>query len=100
MLLDGSEGAIPYELAKCREGLDIENDVGKVEYLKRAVVVLAKIESRLEREVYISRVAQDVAITKDIVAAEVAAYLKKESRAHRAGRYKSRSRKIPEACQG
>lgn len=81
VLLDGSEGAIPYELAKCREGLDIENDVGKVEYLKRAVVVLAKIESRLEREVYISRVAQDVAITKDIVAAEVAAYLKKESRA-------------------
>ncbi len=81
VLLDGSEGAIPYELAKCREGLDIENDVGKVEYLKRAVAVLAKIESRLEREVYISRVAQDVAITKDIVAAEVTAYLKKESRA-------------------
>lgn len=81
VLLDGSEGAIPYELAKCREGLDIENDVGKVEYLKRAVTVLAKIESRLEREVYISRVAQDVAITKDIVAAEVTAYLKKESRA-------------------
>ncbi len=83
VLLDGSEGAIPYELAKCREGLDVENDVGKVEYLKRAVAVLSKIESRLEREVYISRVAQDVGITKDIVAAEVSAYLKKETRTAR-----------------
>ena len=83
VLLDGSEGAIPYELAKCREGLDVENDVGKVEYLKRAVAVLAKIESRLEREVYISRVAQDVGITKEIVSAEVSAYLKKENRAAR-----------------
>lgn len=83
VLLDGSEGAISYELAKCREGLDVENDEGKVDYLKRAVAVLAKIESRLEREVYISRVAQDVGIAKEIVSAEVSSYLKKENRAAR-----------------
>ncbi len=81
VLLNSSEGAISYELSKCREGLDIETDIGKVEYLKRAVAVLAKIESRLEREVYISRLAQDMNMAKEIVSEEVASYMKKEARA-------------------
>ncbi len=81
VLLNGSEGAVAYELSNCRDGLDIDSDIGKVEYLKRAVAVLAKIESVLEREVYISRLAQDMGMAKDIVSAEVSAYIKKKSRA-------------------
>lgn len=81
VLLNGSEGAVNYELSKCRDGLNIDTDVGKVEYLRRAVAVLAKIESKLEREVYISRLSQEMSLAKDVISAEVSAYIRKKYRA-------------------
>lgn len=80
VLLGGSEGSTEYELANAKSGVDAESDLGKVEYLKRAVNVLAGLESRIEREVYISRVAQEQGVARDIIAAEVAAALKKKQR--------------------
>ena len=78
LLLNGSEGATDYELANAKSGLDLDGDLGKVEYLKRAVGVLAGIESSIEREVYISRVASEQGIPKDIVSAEVTSLIKKK----------------------
>ena len=78
LLLNGSEGATDYELANAKSGLDLDGDLGKVEYLKRAVEVLAGIEGSIEREVYISRVASEQGIPKDIVNAEVASLIKKK----------------------
>ena len=78
LLLNGSEGATDYELANAKSGLDLDGDLGKVEYLKRAVEVLAGIEGSIEREVYISRVASEQGIPKDIVSAEVASLIKKK----------------------
>lgn len=77
VLLNGSDGAVAFELNKCRDGLDTESDLGRVEYFRRAVEVLAKIENRIEREVYISKIANEQNISKDVVSAEVDAYLKK-----------------------
>ncbi len=78
LLLQGSEGSTDYELANAKSGLDLDGDLGRVEYLKRAVEVLSGIENRIEREVYISRVAAEQGISKDIVAAEVSAIMRKK----------------------
>lgn len=80
LLLNGSEGSVEFELAKCKQGLDVDTDMGKVEYLKRTVAVLAGIESRVQREVYISKVALENGVTKDSLTAEVNAYLRKRYR--------------------
>ncbi len=80
LLLNGSEGSVEFELAKCKQGLDIETDMGKVEYLKRTVAVLAGIESQVQRDVYISRVALENDVTKDYLSEEVKAYLRNRSR--------------------
>lgn len=77
LLLNGSEGATDYELSNAKLGLDLDGDLGKVEYLRRAVKILAEIENRIEREVYISRVAADQGVSKTTVEAEVAALVKK-----------------------
>lgn len=77
VLLNGSEGATDYALANAKTGLDLGGDLGKVEYLKRAVAVLADIESRIEREVYISRVAAEQGIPKDSIAEEVNALIRR-----------------------
>lgn len=81
LLMDGSEGAIIFELNKCKQGLDLDSDLGKVEYLKRAVEVLANIESKIEREVYILRVAKEQSLKKEIIDAEVQVLLRKRRRA-------------------
>ncbi len=77
LLLDNSDGAINFELAKCKEGLDTETDTGKVELLKRSVKVLSMIYNRLERDVYISRVARENDISIDILRAQIDSEIKK-----------------------
>lgn len=70
-LLEKSEGAIDFELEKCKNDLEIENEVDKVQYLKRTFEVLSEIESPLEREVYISKIANKQSINKSVIEAEV-----------------------------
>lgn len=77
LLLDNSDGAINFELAKCKEGLDTETDTGKVELLKRSVKVLSMIYNRLERDVYISRVARENDISIGILRAQIDSEIKK-----------------------
>lgn len=77
LLLDNSGGAIAFELARCREGLDTETDTGKVEFLKRAVKVLADISSPIERDVYIARVASENNISREIIRSQVDGSIRK-----------------------
>lgn len=88
LLMDGSEGAIIFELNKCKQGLDMDSDLGKIEYLKRAVEVLARIESKIEREVYILRLAKEQDLKKELITAEVDAVLRKRRRANETKEWK------------
>lgn len=82
-LLSGSEGATDYKLTNARAGVSSDGDAGKVEYLRRALEVLSNIDSAIEREVYISRVAAEQNVPKDVISAEVAAMLRKKQGAER-----------------
>ncbi len=88
LLMDGSDGAIVFELNKCKQDLDMDSDLGKVEYLKRAVEVLANIESRIEREVYILRVAKEQNLAKELITAEVNNLLRKRTRSNESKEWK------------
>ncbi|MCX7658619.1 MAG: hypothetical protein N2Z57_08075 [Oscillospiraceae bacterium] len=77
VLLDNSGGAIAFELEKCKAGIDIETETGKVEYLKRCVQVLADISSPIEREVYISKICLEQNVSKEIIKAQTEALIKK-----------------------
>ncbi len=76
-LLDKSDGAIDFELSKCRVGLDVESDVGKIEYLKRAIDVLSNISSSIEREVYISKIASETGVHKQVISQQTNGIIKK-----------------------
>lgn len=83
LLLDGSSDSVAYKLSKCRSGLDMDSDSGRVEYLRRAVVVLAGIESKIEREVYTLRLAAEQGVPKEVITAELTAYLSKKHRSEK-----------------
>lgn len=70
-LLKGSEGSIEYELKKCREGIDADTDLGKIEYLKKAYRVLAAINSPVERDIYMSKLADETRVSKEAIRQEV-----------------------------
>lgn len=77
LLLDNSGGAINFELARCREGLDLATEQGKFDFLRRTVQVLAGIRNEMEREVYLSRIAKEEEISPDVLHAQVKVQLRK-----------------------
>lgn len=76
-LLDKSGGAIQFELDKCKVGLDISTDQGKVEYLKKCVNVLSDISSPIEREVYIGKIADENNVQKEMLVQQVNGVIKR-----------------------
>lgn len=58
LLLDKSGGAIGFELKKLAFGLDMDSPEGKAAYLKKAVGLLAEINNRIDRMVYINDTAK------------------------------------------
>lgn len=76
-LLDRSDGAIDFELRKCQNGLDINTEQGKITYLRRCVQLLADISSPIEREVYISRLANENGINRQVLVQQINGLIKK-----------------------
>lgn len=70
-LLDHSQGAVNFELAKAMDGIDMSTEVGKSDYMKRIYDVLTDIRSPVERDIYISKVAQEQGISKQSINAEI-----------------------------
>lgn len=77
-LLDNSDGAVNFELNRCKEGLDIDTDTGKVEYMKRVYRVLAQIKSPVERDIYISKIANEQGINKQAIVQEIDSLIRRE----------------------
>ncbi|MDR2532546.1 MAG: DNA primase [Oscillospiraceae bacterium] len=57
-LAEKSRSVISFELKKASDGIETESPEGRTEYLKKAIVVLAGIDSPAERAVYISETAR------------------------------------------
>ncbi len=57
-LIRQAGGAISFELKKLTIGLDMESPEGRASYLKKAIVLLAQVESRIDRMVYVSDTAK------------------------------------------
>ena len=80
MLLDGSSDAIDFMLDKCEAGIDLNTEMGQVEFLNKASKVLAGIESPLEREVYISRTSKKCDIPVQVLKSHIDGLLRKNTR--------------------
>ena len=82
LLLNHAESATEFQLAQCRNGLDLESIAGKADFLRRSSKVLANIRNQKEREVYIDKIAQDFSVRKEIFTQQVEKLLKKQETQH------------------
>lgn len=71
MLLDGSSNALEFELSKIRSRFDISTADGKVNFLKEACKLFAGIRNPVEREVYITQVANELEIAPQVIHAQI-----------------------------
>lgn len=76
LLIEGSSGALDFELKRIRLQYDTETDEGKVGYLKEFASFIAGIRNPIERDVYIARTATELGVAKEAVASQVS-YLAK-----------------------
>ena len=70
-LMRGSENHIEYEMARLRGQYDLNGDEGRVEFLKKAGELIAKLNSPVEREVYAGRAAEAAGVSKDSMLSEI-----------------------------
>ena len=71
-LINGSENHIEYKLMNLQSKYDLTSPEEKVEFLKAAGQMIARLSSPVEREVYGGRAAQAAGISPDAMAQEIA----------------------------
>lgn len=79
MLLDNSRNPVEFELSKLRTTYDTAQADSKVGYLKEACKLFAGIRNPVEREVYITQTANELAISPQAIKAQIENLDKRES---------------------
>ena len=70
-LIDGSENQIDYRLHAVTSKYDLTVDEQKVEFLKEASDLVARLPGAVERQVYSMRIASMAGVAENVVASEV-----------------------------
>lgn len=78
-MLDGSSNEIEYALIKLREQFNLRSTQGKLEFMNEAIKVLSTA-SPIERDLYASRLAEELDIDKGSVKAQLEDYVKRRRR--------------------
>ncbi|MDR3645838.1 MAG: DNA primase, partial [Clostridia bacterium] len=96
MMLEKCGGHVEFRLTQEKAKYDLSRPEQKVAFLKKAVEILASLSSPLELEVYASRLAHELEISKDSLIMEAAAVKKRGGQ----NREKARLRKEISSAQG
>ena len=67
LLLEGSAGAMDFEITKLRRSHDLETSEGKVGFLREFVELMAGVASPIQRDVYVSRICRELEVDKQAV---------------------------------
>lgn len=80
-LISGSENATEYEIDNIRKKYDTETADGKVSFLKEFCFMIAGLSNAVERDVYISRIAEELSVEKQAIVLQVQSIYKQRKRA-------------------
>ena len=80
-LIEQSGNDVEYRLAKLKSGYDLNNESGRIQYLMAAVELLAGLENAIERDVYVSRLSQELNVDKNAILQQMSVSVRKKARA-------------------
>jgi len=82
-LLNGSAGKNDYRLDSLVKAFDLQNEQGRLDFLKKAVEIAAGMPSPIERELFANKAAEAAGITREAMAQEIARTRKNWARRER-----------------
>lgn len=95
-ILENSGNDVEYRLFKLKQGYDLSSTDGRFAYLSQAVKVLSTLENRMEQDIYASKIAEEVNVSKNSILDEI----KKASRSRYYSDRKSEFSKLQTKMSG
>ena len=71
LLVDNAISLVEFKIKMLKNKYNLENATDKVKFLKEITKILAKVENKIEREIYVEKVAEQYQISKEAIYAEV-----------------------------
>ena len=71
LLIQNAISLVEFKIKVLKKDLDLQNVNDKIKFLKETANVLSKIESKIEQELYISKIATEYDISKEAIYAEI-----------------------------
>lgn len=70
-IMDNAISIIEFRVKNLKNTLNLENTNDKIKFLNEIAKLIAKVENRVEKEVYIEKIAKEYEISKEAIFAEV-----------------------------
>ncbi len=70
-LIDNSISSIEYKIKNLLTEYNLDNISEKIKFLSKLAEILARIDSNIEREIYVDKFAQDLKVGKEAIIAEI-----------------------------
>lgn len=77
-ILEKSGNDVEYRLTKLKKLYDINTSQGKIAYLTESVKILATLDSAIEQEVYVAKIAKEAEVSKEAVNLQLSKLSKKK----------------------
>ena len=71
LLIQNAISLVEFKIKVLKKDLDLQNVNDKIKFLKETANVLSKIESKIEQELYISKIATEYDISKEAIYAQI-----------------------------
>ena len=71
LAIENAISLVEFKVKKLKQTLNIENTGDKIKFLNQIAQILSKVESKIEREIYIEKIAKGYNISKEAIYAEV-----------------------------
>ncbi len=79
-ILSSAVGDVDFDLQRAKQGFDLQTSDGKVAYLGQAVDILAKFRNPIQWDVYASKLASELGVSKEAIVTQIAKKSKQQSR--------------------
>lgn len=87
-LIENSENDVLYSINKIKKNIDLESPNGKIKYLIEASKILASLDKKIEREIYASKLSEEIGIEKSTIMLQIEKLLKKNNKLRREKEFK------------
>ena len=77
-LIRDSQNIFEYQIEKLKKKFDFSVSQDKINFLKEVVLILSKISNQIEREVFISKISDELKISREVISLQVRKIIKKQ----------------------